>query len=142
MEELTSEWVAKAENDFYTADLALHAGEFPIPDTACFHCQQCAEKYLKAYLQEYGVQFLPRHNLMPLLDLCVSLDKNFEALRISLRQLESYSVAVRYPGMNVSFEIARQRFSPACTPNSLPKSLYAKWKSPPKKKNICPALGC
>ncbi|MDI6769950.1 MAG: hypothetical protein QMD04_09760 [Anaerolineales bacterium] len=34
MEELTSEWVAKAENDFYTADLALHAGDFPIPDTA------------------------------------------------------------------------------------------------------------
>ncbi|KAF0106853.1 MAG: HEPN domain-containing protein [Anaerolineaceae bacterium] len=113
MEELTSEWVAKAENDFYTADLALHAGEFPIPDTACFHCQQCAEKYLKAFLQEHGVQFLPRHNLMPLLDLCVSLDRDFEGLRGNMRQLESYSVAVRYPGMDVSIEIAERSFQQA-----------------------------
>jgi HEPN domain-containing protein len=113
MQELTSEWVAKAENDFYTADLALHAGETPIPDTACFHCQQCAEKYLKAYLQENKIQFLPRHNLMPLLDLCISLDKDFETLRTILRQLESYSVAVRYPGVNVSVEIADKAFSHA-----------------------------
>lgn len=113
MEELTSEWVAKAENDFYTADLALHAGEFSIPDTACFHCQQCAEKYLKAYLQEHGVEFLPRHNLMPLLELCIPLDKDFETLHSGLRQLESYSVAVRYPGVNVSVEIAEQAFSQA-----------------------------
>lgn len=113
MQELTSEWVAKAENDFFTADLALHAGEFPIPDTACFHCQQCAEKYLKAYLQEHRVRFLPRHNLMPLLDLCVSLDSDFESLRINLRQLESFSVAARYPGMNISVEIAEQAFERA-----------------------------
>ena len=108
MRELTSEWVAKAENDFATADLALHAGKSPIPDTACFHCQQCAEKYLKAYLQEHGLQFLPRHNLMPLLDLCLSLDREFENLRVGLRQLESFSVAVRYPGATVSTQMAEQ----------------------------------
>ena len=108
MEELTSEWVAKAENDFSTADLVLHAGKSPIPDTACFHCQQCAEKYLKAYLQEHGLQFLPRHNLMPLLDFCISLDKEFENLRDGLRQLENFSVAVRYPGVTVSVQMAEQ----------------------------------
>ena len=108
MKELTSEWVAKAENDYSTADLALHAGKSPIPDTACFHCQQCAEKYLKAYLQEHGLQFLPRHNLMPLLGLCISLDKEFENLRGSLRQLESFSVAVRYPGITISVQMAEQ----------------------------------
>jgi len=113
MEEITSEWVAKAENDFHTADLALHAGEFPIPDTACFHCQQCTEKYLKAYLQEHGIEFLSRHNLMPLLDLCLPLDNNLEILRSDLRQLESYSVAVRYPGVNVSTEIAEQALETA-----------------------------
>jgi len=113
MEEITSEWVAKAENDLRTADLALHAGESPIPDTACFHCQQGAEKYLKAYLQEHRIEFLPRHNLMPLLDLCLSQNKDFEILRDDLRQLESYSVAVRYPGINVSTEIAEQALETA-----------------------------
>lgn len=46
MNELTKEWVDKAEADFYSADLLLHAGEYPLPEPACFHCQQCAEKYL------------------------------------------------------------------------------------------------
>jgi len=25
-----------------------------VPDNVCFHCQQCAEKYLKALLIKYG----------------------------------------------------------------------------------------
>jgi HEPN domain-containing protein len=49
MQEITKEWVFKAEQDFDAADLLMHAGESPIPDYVCFHCQQCAEKYLKAY---------------------------------------------------------------------------------------------
>jgi hypothetical protein len=36
MNELTSEWVKKADNDFHSADLLLTAGEFPIPDAACY----------------------------------------------------------------------------------------------------------
>jgi len=63
MNELTSEWVEKADNDFHSANLLLTAGEFPIPDSACFHCQQCAEKYLKAYLQERMVRFERTHSL-------------------------------------------------------------------------------
>ena len=43
MNELTKEWVDKAEADFYSADLLLHAGEYPLSEPACFHCQQCAE---------------------------------------------------------------------------------------------------
>ena len=45
---------------------------------------------------------------MPLLDLCISLDKEFENLRFGLRQLESFSVAVRYPGATVSTQMAEQ----------------------------------
>ena len=108
MRELTGEWVAKAEDHFYSADLVLHAGQFPIPDTACFHCQQSAEKYLKGFLQEHQVQFLRHHNLKALLDLCVGLDGDFETLRDDLHQLEDFAVAVRYPGVHISSEIAEQ----------------------------------
>ncbi len=108
MNELTEEWVAKAENDFISADLLLHAGAFPVPDTACFHCQQCAEKYLKAYLQEHNVRFERRHDLMPLLELCLTLDQGFEILRSDLQQLENFSISVRYPGVDVSPEIAKE----------------------------------
>jgi HEPN domain-containing protein len=36
-------------------------------DGACFHAQQCAEKYLKARLYEANVPFPPVHKLLALL---------------------------------------------------------------------------
>lgn len=106
MQELTVEWVAKAENDFTAANLLLHAGEFPVADATCFHSQQCAEKYLKAFLQEHQVRFERSHSLMLLLDLCLPLDGDFEQLRDHLLQLDNFSVAVRYPGVPVTVEMA------------------------------------
>ena len=50
MKELTAEWVSKGNNDFEVAWLARHRADVPIPDAICFHSQQCAEKYLKAFL--------------------------------------------------------------------------------------------
>jgi HEPN domain-containing protein len=97
MNELTAEWVEKAEDDFASADVLLHAGEFPIPDTACFHCQQSAEKYLKAYLQEYQVKFERRHDLIPLLDLCVSVDKDFSILKNDLQVLDRAGASNFFP---------------------------------------------
>ena len=40
MNELVREWIEKAENDFHSVDILLHAGEFPLPDSASFHAQQ------------------------------------------------------------------------------------------------------
>jgi len=113
MNELTAEWVDKAEQDFASADVLLHAGEFPIPDTACFHCQQSAEKYLKAYLQEHQVEFERRHDLMPLLDLCVSVDKDLIALKNDLQVLDRYAVIVRYPGIKLDLETAESALDAA-----------------------------
>jgi len=36
MNELTKEWVDKAEADFYSADLLLHAGEYPSQNLPAF----------------------------------------------------------------------------------------------------------
>ena len=52
MNEVVKEWVEKAESDFDTAELSRHGGEASIINSVCFHSQQCAEKYLKAFLQE------------------------------------------------------------------------------------------
>lgn len=52
MKPLTREWVAKAEGDFATARRELRSRAQPNFDAACFHAQQCAEKYVKAVLQE------------------------------------------------------------------------------------------
>ncbi len=66
MKPLTAEWVVKAEADFQGA-LALSRRKNPLPDLVCFHCQQCAEKYLKAVLQEWGIPFPKTHVLTDLL---------------------------------------------------------------------------
>ena len=50
MSAILDEWIAKAEGDFATAQRELRARRAPNYDAACFHSQQCAEKYLKAFL--------------------------------------------------------------------------------------------
>ncbi len=108
MNELTREWVDKAEEDFYSADLLLHAGETPLSSPACFHCQQCAEKYLKAYLQEHSVEFERKHELLPLLKLCILLDSEFQTIKRDLEHLNRYAVVVRYPGVIIKANTAEE----------------------------------
>jgi len=68
MNELTSEWINKAENDFLTARVVINQIAEPLPDIACFHCQQYAEKYLKGFLTEHKIEFPYKHMLVPLLE--------------------------------------------------------------------------
>jgi HEPN domain-containing protein len=46
--------VNKAEDDL-TGARTLAARPKPLKDIVCFHCQQAAEKYLKALLHELGI---------------------------------------------------------------------------------------
>lgn len=88
MNEVAKEWVDKAEEDFDSADLLLHAGETPLSSPACFHCQQCAEKYLKAFLTDHLIRFERTHRLVDLLGLCIPVDKDFRKLAGDLNSLE------------------------------------------------------
>ena len=98
MKPLTREWVKKAEGDFATANREVGAPHRPNYDAACFHAQQCIEKYLKARLQEADIPFQRTHNLLALLDLALPLEPSWEELRPSLQTLNAFSVEVRYPG--------------------------------------------
>ena len=113
MNELTKEWVDKAEADFYSAQLLLHAGEYPLSEPACFHCQQCAEKYVKAFLTEQDIDFPRNHDLVRLLELCLTVDGSFERLGDHLRKLENYGVIIRYPGLTVPLKMAKEAFKNA-----------------------------
>ena len=79
MKPLSGEWVAKAEGDFASAQRELKARKSPNFDAACFHAQQCAEKYLKARLQEAGSPFGRSHHLTVLLDMALHLEPMWEA---------------------------------------------------------------
>jgi HEPN domain-containing protein len=113
MNELTAEWIEKAEGDYATAARELRARRRPNYDAACFHAQQTAEKYLKAFLQEYRVAFPKTHSLIELLELCLPLDASFEFQRDLLIQLDRYAVRYRYPGESADKAEARRAFQAA-----------------------------
>lgn len=106
MHALTAEWVHKADQDFEAAHRMMRPGDEPLPDVACFHCQQCAEKYLKAFLHEHKVRFKSVHPLVDHLRLCLEVDGTFETIRLELESLDLYAVRVRYPGLSVTPEMA------------------------------------
>jgi HEPN domain-containing protein len=47
---LLDEWIAKADADYKSAVVMQRRRKEPLLDIVCDHCQQCVEKYLKAYL--------------------------------------------------------------------------------------------
>jgi len=98
MRALTREWVLKAEGDFHTASREARVRKSPNYDAVCFHAQQAAEKYLKAYLQEHTQPFPRMHNLNQLLELCLDYDPEFELQQDLLKDLNKYAVEIRYPG--------------------------------------------
>ncbi len=66
-----------------------------ITETVCFHAQQCAEKYLKAYLI-FNKKKAPRtHVLEDLKKLCIQYDE--ELAELDLGKLSEYAVYIRYP---------------------------------------------
>jgi HEPN domain-containing protein len=108
MQPLTTEWIQKAEGDLATARRELRARTAPNYDAACFHAQQCAEKYLKALLQEAETPFGKTHNLSLLLDMLRDRHPGLELLRPTLAILNAYAVEYRYPGESADKEVARQ----------------------------------
>ena len=94
--EIAKQWLAKAESDLLNADNNLKAENVPY-DTVCFHCQQAAEKMLKAYLVARGKEYPISHDLLLILERIMSLDPRAEKLRDALVLLIPYAVEVRYP---------------------------------------------
>lgn len=98
MKPAVAEGVAKAEGDYLTAGRELRARKSPNYDAVCFHAQQCAEKYLKAILQENDIRIPKIHFLLELLAMVLKFDGSYEFLKADLQVLEDYSVRFRYPG--------------------------------------------
>jgi HEPN domain-containing protein len=73
-----------------------------VHDAVCFHCQQAAEKYLKALLCEAGLTVPRTHNLVALLPLVEPSAPQLRGLRRGLDFLTRFAVDTRYPGDSAS----------------------------------------
>lgn len=89
-------WFAKAENDLLSIANNLNANQTPV-DSCCFHAQQAAEKYLKAFLIAKNVSFPKTHDLVGLIELCKIVNSGFDAIKDAALRLTDYAIAPRYP---------------------------------------------
>src|SRR5262249_17079689 len=101
MKRSTRAWVRKAETD-YRAAKKLDSGSDPLHDQSCFFSQQCAEKYLKALLEELGLTIPYTHVLKDLLTLLRAHHPSLGSLYRGLTFLTRFAVGTRYPGQNAS----------------------------------------
>ena len=66
-------------------------------DTVCFHAQQCAEKYLKAFLVMECIDFPKTHDIKELIALLPKGSRP-ELTPEEQRRLTDYARVTRYPG--------------------------------------------
>lgn len=92
------QWLHKADHDLQSAVRLMSGEEEALLDTAVYHCQQAAEKALKAYLTAHGVVFPKIHLLSPLLALCADIDDSFSQFDDAAEFLTPLATEFRYPG--------------------------------------------
>ncbi|RLT39000.1 MAG: HEPN domain-containing protein [Chloroflexi bacterium] len=85
----------------------------PLTASACFHAQQCAEKYLKAILVAQGHLFPRTHDLLALHTLCVQVGVISGIPLDRLESLSAYAVQVRYPGEDPTPEETKEALDAA-----------------------------
>jgi len=64
----------------------------------CFHCQQCAEKYLKGLLEELVLDIPKTHDLERLQEMLELHYPTLRSLVRGLKFLSNFAVTTRYPG--------------------------------------------
>ncbi len=92
----THAWIAKAKHDLEAAARLVDGPA--VLDVAAYHCQQTAEKALKAFLFWNDKPFRKTHDLEELLSLCIQIDSSFQDLAEAALVLTPMATEFRYPG--------------------------------------------
>ena len=91
----TRQWLAKAYSGLRAAEIVIGAD---LPEVAVYHCQQAAERTLKAFLVFRQEPFRKTHNLKELGEACLALDAGLPSSVGESFQLTEYAWIFRYPG--------------------------------------------
>ena len=90
-------WLVKARQDLEAAAWLLESPQV-LGNVVGFHCQQAAEKTLKAYLTWLDEPFERTHSLVALVGICLKFTPDFDKLRKAATTLTPFAVTMRYPG--------------------------------------------
>ncbi len=89
-------WLVKSQHDLGSAHKLL-AGKKPYLDTGVYHCQQAAEKALKAFLTYHDIAFGKTHDLTELVAQATQAETSFSEWQNVASDLTPYAVWFRYP---------------------------------------------
>lgn len=106
MKPIAAEWVSKAEGDFAILERECRARKDPSYDGACFHAQQCAEKYLKARLCEADIAFTKINDRIALPEQVIDVVPEWERYREDFAFPSDFAVTFSYPGESADRESA------------------------------------
>lgn len=97
----TKSWLVNASQDLKAAELLVRAS----PDlfgAAVFHCQQAAEKTMKAFLAWHDMPFRKTHDLEQIGEACLAIDPTLKEVVDRSIPLTEYAWKFRYPGQPAS----------------------------------------
>ena len=95
-EDIISSWMEKADRDLEVAKRELKLSD-PLTDIICFHAQQSAEKYMKAYLIWLDIEFQKTHDIEDLVVVAGKKDPSILKFKDSGAELSVFAVEARYP---------------------------------------------
>lgn len=110
----TQEWLDKAEGDWKVARREMRTVA-PVWNVVCFLAQQCAEKYLKGFLEEHIIAFRKTHDLVVLLNASGGLLPELDSLKSRLAHLSTFGLATRYPGAHADRQATKEAMKTAET---------------------------
>jgi len=90
------EWIELAEQDLNSGIYLMNMVPKPL-EIICYHCQQSAEKYLKAFLVKNEEQIVRTHDLTVLHLKCKTIDSDIDKIKKECANLTNFSVNIRYP---------------------------------------------
>lgn len=95
--DFVQQWLDKAHKDLQAATV-LFSSNIGDYDNVGFHAQQAAEKFIKALLVRYQIEFPKTHSIAVLRQLVAQMDHTLAEYLAIADALTPYGVEFRYPG--------------------------------------------
>ena len=111
-QQLVRSWLTKATGDLVSARVLAGDPEGPL-DSAIYHCQQGAEKAVKAFLVFHGAAPERTHDIRKLAVEASAFEKRFDVLIPQAAVLTPYAWEFRYPDDLADTEPTREEFNEA-----------------------------
>lgn len=94
--DIAKEWFMFGDFDINSSKFLLDMRPKPL-EIIAYHCQQCAEKYLKGFIAFHGGKIRKTHDLVVLNHDCKKYASQIDKIMDQCINLTDYGVLVRYP---------------------------------------------